>query len=188
MAFKMKGSPMARNFGIGKSAMKHADAGDPNGHKANFHTHGDVTHNTAGKVVDGPEGEVVSETKHDMKHSYAEGTPEKHTHGDYAVGVNTTSEERKAISRRRAADDPEGYGKKVWPGTNLSKEHFNEDGTKKEKSATKKKGSALKGHVARKHAHGDTIYDKNGVKQITGEDGVTRTPRQDAAKTGGYGS
>lgn len=64
----------------------------------------------------------------------------------------------------------------------------NKSGTTTTDSGVKKKGSALKSHVAQKHAHGDTIYDENGVKQITGEDGVTRTPRQDAAKTGGYGS
>ena len=139
MAFKMKGSAFyghGNQSPQGKSAMKHADPGDPNGYKADFHTHGDVTHDTAGNVSDGPKGEPVktSYTKHDMKHSYAEGTPEKHTHGKYSVGVKTTDDERKAISRRKAADDPEGYGKTVWPGTNLSKKYFNEDGTQKEKS------------------------------------------------------
>jgi hypothetical protein len=91
MAFKMKGSPMARNYGIGKSALKSAP-GD---------------------------------------HTYHEGKPKKHTHGKYAVDEDSTQEERLATSRKIAADDPEGYGKTVWPGTNLSKANFNEDGTEK---------------------------------------------------------
>ena len=68
-------------------------------------------------------------------HTYHEGKPKKHTHGKYAVDEDSTDEDRLAISRRMQKDDP-GYAESanIWPGTNLSKDAFNEDGTKKKEN------------------------------------------------------
>ena len=115
MAFKMKGSPMARNFGIGESAMKHPDPDQTD--LAKKHSHGDSnpkwpgeTHNAAGEAVADPadaKGAITTYTdnpsgkaSHDPKHGYNEGTPKKHTHGKNAVTEDTTDEEREAIRNK----------------------------------------------------------------------------------------
>ena len=108
MAFKLKGSAFyghGNQSPLDKSAMKHADPGGPHG-KAKQHSHANgELHNTAGEVIQrNPDSKVLGVTAHDMDHSYQEGTPKKHTHGEYSVTEATTAEERADIARRMEKD------------------------------------------------------------------------------------